>query len=310
MLDSTLPDPWENVYLDRWTGGDSFNTWLDPTDPDIVYYEHQHGDMRRMNIRGESVYSGGPSTEGIRPRPPEGEERWQFGWYTPFFISRHNPLTLYAGANRVLKTLDRGDSWFAISPDLSDQGGGARAVVPFGTITMLDESPFRPGVLYAGTEGGTLWRTADDGTSWARIDVGLPDKWLSRVIASEHEPDRVYASFTGYREDDFSAYLYGSDDAGQTWSSISNGLPAESINVIREDPTDERILYVGTDLGVYVSLDRGTSWQSLCTTLPTTPVHDLVVHPRDPEIVIGTHGRSVWVLDVSAVRAGIAGSAG
>ena len=114
---------------------------------------------------------------------------------------------------------------------------------------------------------------------------------------------RVYASFTGYREDDFNAYLFVSHDFGASWASISDGLPAESINVIAEDPTNEDILYVGTDLGVYVTLDRGRTWSALSTTLPTTPVHDLEVHPRDPEIVIATHGRSVWVLNIEEVRA-------
>ena len=301
LADAT-DDPWENVYLDRWTGGDSFNTWLDPTDPRIVYYEHQHGSMLRMDITGGDVQSGGESTERILPRSPRGEEPWRFGWYTPFFISRHNPLTLYAGANLVLKSLNRGDDWRAISPDLSDPAMGDRGVTPFGTITMLSESAFKAGLLYAGTEGGSIWLTHNDGADWEKLDQGLPDKWVSRVIASQHRIGTVYVSLTGFREDDFETYLYVSDDFGGTWRSIAGNLPAESINVIREDPGNPDILYVGTDLGVYVSLDGGESWLSLCANLPTTPVHDLLVHPRDNEMVIGTHGRSVFVLDVSAIR--------
>ena len=125
---------------------------------------------------------------------------------------------------------------------------------------------------------------------------------MSRLVASEHEVGRIYTSFTGYREDDFNAYLFISRDFGDSWLSISNSLPAESINVIAEDPTNEDLLYVGTDLGVYVSLNRGQTWDSLSAKLPTTPVHDLEVHPRDPEIVIGSHGRSVWVLNIESVR--------
>jgi len=297
------PDPWENVYLDRWTGGDSFDTLRDPTDPDFVYYEHQHGSMLRMDITGADVQSGGDSTINIRARAPEGEPEWRFSWYTPIIISHHDPRTLIVGANHVLRSRNRGDDWETMSPDLSDAGGGERAVVPFGTITMLSESRLLPGVLYAGTEGGTIWLTTSDGESWERISEGLPRKWVSRLVASQHDLTRVYASFTGFREDDFAAYLFVSNDFGASWASISDGLPAESINVIAEDPTNEDILYVGTDLGVYVSLDRGRTWSSLSATLPTTPVHDLEVHPRDPEIVIGTHGRSVWVLDVDEVRA-------
>ena len=177
-----------------------------------------------------------------------------------------------------------------------------RSVVPFGTITMLAESRLLSGIIYAGTEGGRIWRTTNDGGAWEQINQGLPRKWVSRLVASEHEIGRIYASFTGYREDDFNAYLFISHDFGDSWLSISNSLPAESINVIAEDPTNEDLLYVGTDLGVYVSLNRGQTWDSLSTKLPTTPVHDLEVHPRDPEIVIGSHGRSVWVLNIESVR--------
>ncbi len=296
-------DRWENVYLDRWTGGDSFDTLRDPTDSDIVYYEHQHGAMLRMDIApGGDVQSGGDSAENIRARAPEGEPGWRFSWYTPIIISHHDPRTLIVGANYVLRSRNRGDDWETMSPDLSDEGGGVRAVVPFGTITMLSESRLLPGVLYAGTEAGKIWLTSDDGANWERISNGLPQKWVSRVLASGHHLQRVYASFTGYREDDFNAYLFVSHDFGASWASISDGLPAESINVIAEDPTNEDILYVGTDLGVYVSLDRGRTWNSLSATLPTTPVHDLEVHPRDAEIVIGTHGRSVWILNIEEVR--------
>jgi photosystem II stability/assembly factor-like uncharacterized protein len=297
------PDPWENVYLDRWTGGDSFDTLRDPTDPDFVYYEHQHGSMLRMDITGADVQSGGDSTVRIAPRAPEGEPEWRFSWYTPIIISHHDPSTLIVGADHVLRSRNRGEDWEAISPDLSDAGGGERAAVPFGTITMLSESRLLPGVLYAGTEGGTIWLTTSDGDNWERISDGLPRKWVSRLVASQHDLQRVYAAFTGFREDDFSAYLFVSEDFGASWAPISAGLPAESINVIAEDPTNEDILYAGTDGGVYVSLDRGSTWSSLSATLPTTPVHDLEVHPRDPEIIIGTHGRSVWILDIDEIRA-------
>jgi photosystem II stability/assembly factor-like uncharacterized protein len=296
-------DPWENVYLDWWTGGDSFDTYLDPTDSTIVYYEHQHAGMRRMDITGDSVLTNGPDSEGIRPHAPEGEESWRFGWYTPFVISHHDPHTLYAGGNRLLKSTNGGYDWQPVSPDLSDSAGGQRAVVPFGTITMISESRFEPGLLYAGTEGGSVWLTRDDGANWAKLSEDLPvKKWVSRVIASEHEIGTVYVSMTGFREDDFGVYVYASNDFGATWRSIAANLPGESVNVIREDPRDADVLYVGTDLGVYVSLDRGGTWHSLCTNLPTTPVHDLQIHRRDDEIIIGTHGRSIFVADLGEVR--------
>jgi photosystem II stability/assembly factor-like uncharacterized protein len=175
--------------------------------------------------------------------------------------------------------------------------------VPFGTITMISESRFEPGLLYAGTEGGSVWLTRDDGANWAKLSEDLPvKKWVSRVIASEHEIGTVYVSMTGFREDDFGVYVYASNDFGATWRSIAANLPGESVNVIREDPRDADVLYVGTDLGVYVSLDRGGTWHSLCTNLPTTPVHDLQIHRRDDEIIIGTHGRSIFVADLGEVR--------
>ena len=157
-------------------------------------------------------------------------------------------------------------------------------------------------MIYVGTEGGTIWLTRDEGEDWQRVSDGLPDKWVSRVIASEHDIGTVYASFTGFREDDFEAYLYASRDFGESWTSIRGNLPSESVNVIREDPHDAGVLYVGTDLGVYVSVDYGGTWHSLSANLPTTPVHDLQIHRRDDEMVIGTHGRSVFVLELEHVR--------
>ena len=311
-LADAAADLWRHVYLDQWTGGDSFTTLPDPTDNRVVYYEHQHGAMRRMDLTGPSVQTGGPGVTNIAPRAPPGEQAWRFGWDTPFFISPHNPLTLYAGGNKVLKSVDRGERWRPISPDLADPGAGERAVVPFGTITAVDESPIEPGVLYAGTEGGTLWLTRDDGTTWSRVTTGLPRKWVRRIVVSRHHTPSVLVAFSGHREDDFRSYLFRSRDFGASWESIAAGLPPAPVNVIREDHIDPNILYVGTDMGVYASLDRGNSWVSLSTTLPTTPVHDLAVHQRDGEIVIGTHGRSAWVLDVrpiqqwrSAIRSGL-----
>lgn len=311
-LSDTGADLWRHVYIDQWTGGDSFTTLPDPTDADIVYYEHQHGALRRMNLAGPSVQTGGAGVTNIAPRAPPGEAPWRFGWDMPFLISPHNPFTLYAGGNKVLKSLDRGARWRAISPDLADEGGGERSVVPFGTISALDESAIQPGLLYAGTEGGTLWLTRDDGTNWSRVGEGLPRKWIRRVVASRHDPATVYVALTGYREDDFSAYLFVSRNYGGSWTSLAGSLPQAPIHVVREDPGNPDVLYVGTDLGVYASLNKGATWVSLSTTLPTTPVHDLAVHPGEGEIVIGTHGRSAWVVDArpiqqwrSAIRTGL-----
>ena len=296
VLADGQPEPWKHVYLDRWGGGDSYFTLVDPTDGDIVYYEHQFGDLRRKNLDDGS-------TKSIRPRVPKGEPPLRHNWMTPVVISHHNPFTLYYGAHKLFKSINRGDNWTCISSDLTTRPGPEKqGDVPYGTITTISESPLQAGLIYVGTDDGNVQITHDDGLTWTKISDELPDEWVSRVTASEHELATVYASFTGYREDDFEKYLYMSRDFGKTWESIVGNLPSESINVIAEDHRDKDILYVGTDLGVYTTLDRGERWISLCNGLPTTAVHDLVVHPREHELVIGTHGRSVYILDVSDTK--------
>ena len=295
-LTDTDPEPWKHIYLDRWGGGDSYFTLVDPTDRNIVYYEHQFGDLRRKNLKDGSAKS-------IGPRAPKGEPPLQRNWMTPVVVSHHNPFTLYYGANKLFKSINRGDNWTCISPDLTTSPGPEKqGDVPYGTITMICESPLKPGLIYVGTDDGNVQITRDDGINWTKISDELAAKWVSRIVASEHELGTVYVSFTGYREDDFEKYLYMSNDFGKTWEPIVGNLPCESINVVAEDHRDKDILYVGTDLGVYTSLDRGKTWISLCNSLPTTPVHDLVVHPRENELVIGTHGRSVYILDAEKIK--------
>jgi len=222
---------------------------------------------------------------------------------TPYVISHHNPFTLYYGANKLFKSINRGDDWTCISPDLSTQPGpDKQGDVPYGTITTISESPFKAGLIYVGTDDGKVQITRDDGITWTDVSEGLCDKWVSRVRASRHAIGTVYVSLTGYRDDDIEEYVYISEDSGGTWESIAGNLPAESINVVAEDPRDKDILYVGTDLGVYVTLNRGMRWSSLCNNLPTTPVHDLVVHAREYELVVGTHGRSIFILDVKDIK--------
>ena len=290
------PDRWRHVYLDQWGGGDSYFTYRDPTDRDTIYYEHQFGVLRRKNMRTGK-------TKGIQPRAKKGKAPYRYNWMTPFCISPHDPRTLYYGAHRLLKSGDRGDSWTFVSPDLTTRPGADRqGNVPFGTITSITLSTLNEKLIYVGTDDGNVQITRDGGATWALIDKGLPDQWVSRVQASRHAESRLYVTMTGYRDDDFRAYAWRSDDHGKTWKALAAGLPGESVNVIFEDPVNADHLYLGTDLGVYVSKDRGVTWHSLSATLPTTPVHDLFVHPRDPILVIGTHGRSVWALDITKIR--------
>lgn len=288
-------DTWTQIYTDQWGGGDSYFTMVDPKDPNTIYYEHQFGDLVRKDMAAQEI-------KWIKPKKGLDGNDLKTNWMTPFFISKYNSNTLYYAGNCVFKSLDRGDTWKCISPDLSTNPGPERqGNVPFGTITTLSESKLHEGLIYAGTDDGNIQVTKDDGKSWTLISADLPNKWCSKVVASEHKIDRVYATFTGYREDDFSTYVFMSDDSGKTWKSLEANLPTENVNVIREDPLKEDVLYLGTDMGVYVSTDLGETWHSLRSNLPTTPVYDLQVHPRDRKLVIGSHGRSTFMLDVSDI---------
>jgi len=296
-FDQSVDGDWRHVYLDRWAGGDSYFTLVDPIDPDLVYFEHQFGALRRKNLAtGE--------TAAIQPRAAVGEPPLRYNWMTPFVISRHNPFTLYYGANRVLKSVDRGDHWTPMSPDLTtDPGPGQQGNVPYGTITSISESPFAAGELLVGTDDGRVHYTKDDGRTWTDVTAGLPDTWVSRVVWSAHDASTFYASLTGYRQDDFRTYLFRSTDLGRTWQSIAGNLPDEPVNVVREDPKSARVLYVGTDLGAFVSLDGGVSWQGLGANLPTAAVHDIAIHPRDDEVVVATHGLSLFAIDARPIQA-------
>ncbi|MGI9467053.1 MAG: WD40/YVTN/BNR-like repeat-containing protein [Rubripirellula sp.] len=285
--------------LEHWQwdhGGDNYVTLIDPNNLDTMYLEGMFGSMARKDLKtGKS--------RGIRPGPAPDGAKLRFNWMTPFILSHYDSKTLYAGANLLFKSHDRGDNWKCISPDLSSNPGPERqGNVPFGTITDISESPLKKGLLYAGTDDGQLHVTQNDGGTWANINQGLPNRWVSRVVASKYDEATVFVSLTGYRKDDFESYLFMSTDFGKTWNSIVSNLPAESINVIREDPTDKDILYVGTELGAYCSIDKGNTWHSLCSTLPTCAVHDLEVHAGTGDLVAGTHGRSVFVLPAKEIQ--------
>lgn len=276
-------------------GGDG--AFVEPSlqEKGIVYAEYQFGNIFRLNLNNPS------ENKFIKPQLKTVQAPYRFNWLTPFLISRHNPFTLLLGANKVLKSVDRGDNWIEISPDLTDRKN-IDGDVPFATITALAESPFTPEVIYAGTDDGNVWVTRNGGCSWEKIAKGLPKKWVTRIEASRFQPGRVYLTMIGYREDDFSTYAFASEDYGQTWVSIKGNLPEEGCNVIREDTASENIIYLGTDLTAYVSLDRGKTWHSLRANLPTQAVYDMKVHPREKELIVGTHGRGVFILSLKKIQ--------
>lgn len=284
-------EQWQHVYLDRWGGGDSYFTYLDPADSDTIFYEHQYGDLRRKNMKtGETL--------AIQPKLP-GEDL-RFAWMTPFFPSRFAKETWYYGANRVFKSTNRGDDWTVLSDELVS--ADAVPNLRYRAITTLAESPLEQGCLLAGTDNADLFVTDDDGQSWQRIDTGLPRRAITRVTPSPHDANRLYVTQNGSGLDDYAAYIFRSDDRGKTWNEIGRTLPHEPAHVIVEDPHVPHLLYLGTDMGIYVSLDGGDSWQSLCSNLPTASVQDLFVHPRDNHLVIATHGRSCYITDPKSIQ--------
>jgi hypothetical protein len=261
----------------------------------------------------------------IRARAAADSARgYRFNWSTPFLLSPHSSATVYMGGSRLLKSSDHGDHFYPISPDLSTKdsariimstkltGGITRdnsGAETYGTITTVAESPVRPGILWVGTDDGNVWLTTNDGGQWTDITTrfpGVPKKsWVNRVEPSHFDTGTVYVAFDNHRENDFHPYLYVSNDFGRTFRPIENNLPtggADFVHVIREDPVNRDLLFVGTDVGAYVSTDRGASWQRFMTGLPTVPVHDLKIHPRDRELIAATHGRSIWIVDISPLE--------
>jgi len=275
-------------------GGDGAYVQIDRQNQSLVFLATQFGSLNRLDFRNRIRKS-------IQPKAPENKIPYRFNWLSPFLISKHYSKTLYMGSNHVLRSDDWGENWKEISPDLSDQKE-ILGNVPYATITSLDESYFSADVLIAGTDDGTVWLTRNGGHHWKKISQILPKKWISRVVASRHEKGKILVTMTGYRDNDFSTYVYSSSNQGADWESIKSNLPDEPVNVIREDPQDPMIFYLGTDLGVYISINGGEFWFSLKNNLPTVPVHDLKVHPRDRVLMIATHGRGVYLMPTEGIH--------
>lgn len=276
----------------RVGGGDGMYIQVDPRDNRTTYWGFQFGNYFRQGAGGQ---------ERVKPRNGLLDEPLRYNWNSPILLSEHNPDVLYFGANKLFRSMDQGETWTALSDDLTSSED--RGDVPFATLTTIAESPLRFGLLWVGTDDGYVYVTRSSGAEWSDVSGGLPSgRWVSRVEASQVDEARAYVTLNGYRDDDITAYVYRTDDLGRTWRDISNGLPAEVVNVIREDPVDPEVLYVGTDRGAYVSLDAGRSWHAVGSGLPNVPVHDLIVHPRERELVAGTHGRSVWILDALPIQ--------
>lgn len=275
-------------------GGDGMQVAVDTRDNETVYTGYQFGNYFRMNTRTKA-------SRYITPKHELGERPLRWNWQTPVQLSTHNPDIVYMGANKLYRSFNQGDDFTAISGDLTR--GGRKGDVAFGTLTALHESPLRFGLLYTGSDDGLVYLSRDGGHTWANISTGLPeDLWVVGVQASSFVEGRVYVALNGYRWDDFRSLVFVSDDYGSTWQRIGQDLPLEPVNVIREDTDNADLLYVGTDHGLYASLDRGQSFMALSGGLPAVSVHALVVHPREKDLIVGTHGRSIFIGSVKELQ--------
>jgi photosystem II stability/assembly factor-like uncharacterized protein len=286
-------------------GGDGMQVQVDTRDNLTTFSGSQFGNYTRVNRLNPR-----PTARRITPQHSLGEKPYRYNWQAPILISKHNQDVIYFGAHKLFRSMNKGDTMVGMGSDLTR--GGREGDVPFGTLTTITESPLRFGLIYVGTDDGNVQLTKDGGYSWTLVN-NKPTKvtdaalvqglWVSRVIASKYKEPRVYLALNGYRNDDFAPYLYVSEDYGSTWTQLGRDLPAEPINVVREDPKNEQILYVGTDGGLYVSFDHGQSFMMWNAGLPKSiPVHDIAIQERDNEIILGTHGRSLYVSKLDDVQ--------
>ena len=275
-------------------GGDGMQIEIDNRDRNIVYTGFQFGNYYRLELKS------GKRT-AIQPKHNLGETPLRFNWQTPIHLSKHNQDILYLGSNKLHRSLNKGNDWTTISADLTQ--GGKKGNVAFGTLTSVSESPFQFGLIYVGSDDGLVHVTENGGGSWTKISDSFPKElWVSRIIASSHKKERVYVALSGYRNDDFKPYLFVSDDFGKTWKSISSNLPNFPINVIREDAENEKLLFVGNDNGVFVSLNSGNSWMEFQKELPKVAVHDLVIQKEAKDLLVGTHGRSIYKTNIAGLQ--------
>lgn len=292
--DGILNSDWTNLG-----GGDGFYCVFDPFDSAVVFAESQEGYVHRFDMRNGQM-------KGLRPQPAEGQPAFRFHWNSPLIPSLHEKGVMYLGGNRVFKLFDRGEHWKVISPDLSAQepsrimttGSGAEN---YGVVYALAESPLVAGMLWAGTDDGKIWLTRDGGNHWTDLTQHLPKdvkgQWIGRIEPGHFDAEVAYMSVYGYPSGNYAPMVFRTSDAGKSWSSIAGNLPDNGpVQVVREDLKNPELLFAGTEFGLFVSLDRGAKWVKF-GELPTVAVDDIVIQPRDLDLVIATHGRSLFIVD-------------
>jgi photosystem II stability/assembly factor-like uncharacterized protein len=303
------PQDWELM-----NGGDGFHVFVDPADPDFVYVEYQGGMVSRLQKSTRE-------NKGIKPYPEEGEDKLRFNWNTPLHVSQANPGTLYLGTQYLYRTRDRGDSWERMSPDLTtndpekqrqEESGGLTTdnttAENHTTIITISESPVNPQVIWAGTDDGNLQVTQNDGGDWTNVVRNVPNlpgaTWVSHVEASRFDAATAYVTFDGHRTGDMTTYVFRTTDYGESWQPLMTDVIEGYAHVVREDLENSDLLFLGTEFGLYLSLDGGLSWARFENDLPKVAVHDLAIHPREHDLIIGTHGRGIFILDdITPLRA-------
>ena len=291
--------------------GDGFYTQPDPRDHRVIYANSQNGRAYLVNFDSKEE-------KGLRPVPVDRKETYRYNWSTPLLISPHDPDTVYYGANKLLRTSNRGHAWEEASPDLTKNlewkkleiMGGERnddtlsrddGVSEFGTITTISESPVQPGLLYVGTDDGLVQMTRDGGKKWEDVTkrFKLPGSpWVSKTLASRHRAEVAYVAFDGHQDDDFKPYVFKTTDFGATWTSVSGDLPnGVVINTLAEHHRNSQLLFAGTESGLFYTIDGGRRWTLVHGNLPRVPIDDLVIAERENDLILGTHGRSIIVLD-------------
>ncbi|MEA1876128.1 MAG: hypothetical protein U9N86_04640 [Bacteroidota bacterium] len=283
------PDGWNYIWIDAWSGGDGCVTYPDPDDPNTIYTSYQNGGIFRKNMLEDQ-------SKGIKPRLPKSiKGKLSYNFIAPYIISSHQNSRLYHAGNYVFKSENKGDKWDLISPDLSRSSNYERTSLAAGAIA---ESPLDENLLFVGTDHGAFWISEDQGMNWEERSDGLPIAYIRSIQPSAFDRDRIYISLTGMNYDDLSKHLYYSEDLGKTWNNIGSNLPDEVINCIVEDPNYENLLFAGGYRGAYISTNRGASWSLLGRNLAATCVSDLVIQKEAKELVMGTHGRGIYKLEL------------
>lgn len=276
------------------SGGDGMQVQIDTRTNNLVYTGYQFGNYTKIDrISGERKY--------ITPQADKKEEPYRFNWQAPILLSSHNQDVVYFGGQYVFRSMNQGKNWEKISTDLTN--GKVEGNVPFGTITSIAESKFKFGKLVVGTDDGNVYLTKDSGENWTKISSSLPQNlWVSRVRFSYFKSDRIYITLNGYRNDNFTTYAYVSEDLGANWKLLTENFNQNAANVILEDSEDENILYLGTDNGLFISIDKGMNWQDFSTDIPNVAVHDLVIQKREKDLIVATHGRSLYKVNLSNIQ--------